>query len=86
MTAGHSSKRSLRSSQQHTNKTKHKKKKERSISDDVPFLIYTSFLPDELVDCLVKLFDGVKVVLLDGIDDACGHVFLEDHTADRFDG
>ena len=43
-------------------------------------------LPDEFVDGLVELLDGVDVVILDCVDDAGRHVLLEYHTADRFDG
>lgn len=43
-------------------------------------------LPDEFIDGLIELLDGVDVVVLDCVDDTGRHVFLEDHTADRFDG
>ena len=43
-------------------------------------------LPDEFVDGLVELFDGVEIVFLDRVYDAGRHMLFKYHAAHRFDG
>ena len=82
MTAGHSSRHLLKNSQQLINKPHVKGKTKKGASPGAPFYLYLQcFLSDEFVDRLVELLYGIEVIVLDCIDDAGRHVFLEDHAA-----
>lgn len=48
------------------------------------FFLYAFFRlrsADEFIDGFVELFNGVEVIVLDGIDYACRHMLLEDDPA-----
>ena len=51
----------------------------------LPLVCICGFLSDEFIDSLVQFLNGIKVIVLDCINDAGRHMLFEDHAADGLD-